>query len=248
MAWRAGPWRSTHFFQMGRRRHAATIMPGHRRVGQGGRGKTRCWNDGRLPKEKEKAPHLNSLAAAGAPAGAVANMEEWGCLKEMELGKVRKHVCLMLRLELADLKLIEDSFFWNASQFRNVPMVHAFGLVVRWFAEDEAAWHRLRSSEKNCRVMVYVLVLYVTMKQIMVHTGDPTPNDVLHTLGKFGMEMSTVQVNTMEMEFLMLKMHSQWILMKIQILMETELATTLTKMMTETHGLTLMKRDVVLTV
>ena len=52
----------------------------------------------------------------------------------------------------------------------------------------------------------------------------------------------------MAMEFLMLKMHSQWILMKIQILMETELATTLTKMMMETHGLTLMKRDVVLTV
>ena len=30
--------------------------------------------------------------------------------------------------------------------------------------------------------------------------------------------------------------------------METELATTLTKMTMETHGLTLMKRDVVLTV
>ena len=207
------------FVQMGRRRHVTTIMAEHRRVRQGGKA---CYyltssrrhlmkamdvmvdRNGRLPTAFTVETKLLAAAGtlAGPPLGAVVKMEEWGCLKEMEAGKVRKHVCLLLRLELADLKLIEDSFFWSALQFRNVPMVHAFGLVVRWFAKDEACWHRLRSSTKNCRVMVYVLVLYVAMKQIMVHTGEPTPNDVLHTLGKFGLQMSTVQVNKMEMAFL----------------------------------------------
>lgn len=152
------------------------------------------------PQTRKKARKARDGQGTGpSPAPGMVDFQVWGCWKEREAGKVLPHVCRMLQLCPDDLKTVEEAFFWNAAQFRNVPMVHAFGLVVRLFAEDLSCWRRLRNLCKNCRVMAYVLALYVAMKQM---TGDPKPSDVLETLGRFGMEVSIEQVNMLEVSFL----------------------------------------------
>lgn len=137
--------------------------------------------------------------------------EAWSTNKEMEASKQMGVLCMVLQLDRRLIDAASDHLFWDKKQFRNIPMVHALGLVIRWMSkstdpqtsiEFEYKWRKLWSMKVQLRATMFVMALYVAIKQIEVFKGDPQPMDVCKALSEFNVKTNVEMVNKMEIQFL----------------------------------------------
>jgi len=171
------------------------------------------------------------IPGPGSEAPDKYNMDTWSVSKNAGAGKVLIYVAKMLRLSMDDLKVIEDGMFCTIETSGNTTMVYAFGLVVRWLScvptnamriacmannaksEDYTGvsaqekvgclWDKLWELDRPAVVWLFIVALYVAIKQIDCANGEPVPLDVRQTLRKFGQEVSVTDVNKVELRFLM---------------------------------------------
>ena len=129
----------------------------------------------------------------------------------MEADKLIGVMCMVLQLDRRKIDEANNYLFWDDKMFRNIPMMHALGLVFRFMSnhpkpqtshELESKWRKLWDVKVQLRATMFIIALYVAIKQIEVFKGDPHPRDVCKALLVFNVKVSVQKVNTMEMDFL----------------------------------------------